>query len=270
LVTRRSAPDFDRRLGFEVGARDQMNSGAMSRAQVRIGRELSDPFRDAVVARGHVKGSFRPGHKDAGATTTATPGTGHRHSAQRRGRTGGSMLAKAATGILAVLVLAVLAAGAASAKSSDTAPHLASFSGHTIDLSQGWGNARACLVDEAVGLIQCFSDEADLRAAEAQLPDSSATTLSPAASCTAPLRLYADGSYGGRELDFYDRGYWQNLSTWSFDNQTSSYQVGFCAVDLADGANGGGSWYPGNTNAGHGEPSMQSGWSDRISSIYID
>jgi hypothetical protein len=90
-----------------------------------------------------------------------------------------------------------------------------------------------------------------------------------AALGSSPLRLFADASYGGRELDFYDRGYWQNLSTWSFDNQLSSYKVGACGVYLADYANGGGSWYPGNTSAGHDEPTMLSGWNDRISSIYI-
>jgi hypothetical protein len=90
-----------------------------------------------------------------------------------------------------------------------------------------------------------------------------------AAACSTPLRLYANANYGGRELDFYDRGYWQNLSTWSFDKQLSSYKVGACGVYLADAGNGGGSWYPGNTSAGHNEPSMQSGWDNRISSIYI-
>ncbi|MFL5962176.1 MAG: hypothetical protein ACJ757_04710 [Gaiellaceae bacterium] len=83
------------------------------------------------------------------------------------------------------------------------------------------------------------------------------------------MRLFADANYGGRELDFYDRGYWQNLSTWGFDNQLSSYMVGACGVYLADFSNGGGSWYPGNTSAGHHEPGMLSGWNDRVSSIYI-
>lgn len=149
-------------------------------------------------------------------------------------------------------------------------PTLALFEGKQIDLSKGWGDARACLVAYAAGVVECFRDQAGLSARESQLDAQIAASPDIAAtSCSSPLRLYADASYGGRELDFYDRGYWQNLSNWSFDNQTSSYRVGACGVYLADYANGGGSWYPGNTSAGHNEPTMLSGWNDRVSSIYI-
>jgi hypothetical protein len=125
-----------------------------------------------------------------------------------------------------------------------------------------------CLIRN--GVTECFADRASLLERESQiaLQEGLAPVL-PAASCSTPLRLYADAGYGGRELDFYDRGYWQNLSTWSFDNQLSSYKVGACSVYLADGAGGGGSLYPGNTSAGHNEASMLSGWNDRVSSIYI-
>jgi hypothetical protein len=151
-----------------------------------------------------------------------------------------------------------------------TPPTVALFEGTQIDLSKGWGEARACLVAHAAGVVECFRDQAGLLARESQLQaEISASPTIAATTCSSPLRLYADSSYGGRELDFYDRGYWQNLSTWSFDNQTSSYKVGACGVYLADYANGGGSWYPGNTSAGHDEPTMLSGWNDRISSIYI-
>jgi hypothetical protein len=124
-------------------------------------------------------------------------------------------------------------------------------------------------VTQAAGVVECFRDRADLGARESQLQ---AQTVSPAtatASCSSPLRLYSDGAYGGRELDFYDRGYWQDLGTWGFDNQLSSYRVGGCGVYLAEGTYGGGSWYPGNTSASHSESSMLSGWNDRVSSIYI-
>ena len=143
---------------------------------------------------------------------------------------------------------------------------IAWFQGHQIDLSQGWGEARACFVDEAAADIECFRDQAALDSREREL---AANSANPDISCSSPLKLFADTSYGGRELDFYDRGFWQNLSDWSFDDQTSSYKVGACSVDLADGANGGSPFYPGDTSAGHNEPSMSSGWDNRISSIYI-
>lgn len=171
----------------------------------------------------------------------------------------------------AILSLALFPAfGHAASPPPPTPPSIATFEGHQIDLSKGWGDAHACLVARSAGIVECFSDQASLQARESLLQTQFASSPDvAAATCSTPLRLYADSSYGGRELDFYDRGYWQNLSTWSFDNQLSSYKVGACGVYLADGSNGGGSWYPGNTSPGHNEPSMLSGWNDRVSSIYI-
>ncbi|HKU55501.1 MAG TPA: hypothetical protein VJP41_00605 [Gaiellaceae bacterium] len=172
--------------------------------------------------------------------------------------------------VVATIALAVALAPLPAFAGSNSAGPIATFEGSQIDLSQGWGAAQACVV--ANGAVTCFADRAGLLAYEQQLPSTqaSASELSLASTtCSSPLRLYADANYGGRELDFYDRGYWQNLSTWSFSNQTSSFKVGACAVDLADDANGGGSWYPSGTGAGHLEPTMVSGWNDRISSIFI-
>ncbi len=171
--------------------------------------------------------------------------------------------------VAATLTLALFAAQAASGASAPT-PTPAQFEGQTIDLAQGWGQARACLVYQQAGIVECFRDRAGLQAREQQLAASGVLPrVSAAAACSSPLRLSTDIYYGGRELALYDRGYWQNLSTWSFDNQTSSYKVGGCGVHLADYANGGGSWYPGNTSAGWWEPFMLSGWDNRISSVYL-
>ncbi|HEX5246995.1 MAG TPA: hypothetical protein VFW41_07675 [Gaiellaceae bacterium] len=172
--------------------------------------------------------------------------------------------------LAAAIFLLLPIAGLASNQAAPSPPGQAVFEGHTIDLSKGWGDAHACLVANGAGVVECFRDQAGLLARESQLQEqASADPAIAASTCSTPLRLYADTGYGGRELDFYDRGYWQNLSDWSFDNQTSSYKVGACGVYLADGANGGGSWYPGNTNAGASASSMVSGWNDRISSLYI-
>lgn len=182
------------------------------------------------------------------------------------------MYRRFATLALAAFVLAALPTSvfADGSQPSGDSLSLALFEGKPIDLSKGWGDARACLVAHGAGVVECFRDQAGLVARESQLQAQIASSPELAATtCSSPLRLFADASYGGRELDFYDRGYWQNLSSWSFDNQLSSYRVGACGVYLADYVNGGGSWYPGNTSAGHDEPTMLSGWNDRISSIYI-
>lgn len=175
------------------------------------------------------------------------------------------------TAVVAAIFMAVLpASGFADGKQPPAgSPSFALFEGKQIDLSKGWGDAHACLVAHIAGVVECFRDRSGMLARESQLQAQFASPEIAAVSCSSPLRLFADPSYGGRELDFYDRGYWQNLSTWSFDNQLSSYKVGACGVYLADYANGGGSWYPGNTSPGHDEPSMLLGWNDRVSSIYI-
>lgn len=171
---------------------------------------------------------------------------------------------------LATLVVPTALASGGTGPPAASSPSIALFEGKQIDLSQGWGEAKACLVYQQGGIVECFRDRAGLQAREAQLATSS--VLSPAsalAACSSPLRLYADIYYGGRELALYDRGYWQNLSTWDFDNQLSSYKVGACGVRLAENAYGGGTWYPGSTTAGAWEPFMLSGWDNRVSSVYI-
>lgn len=169
--------------------------------------------------------------------------------------------ALAAFAALALAIGAPSAIAASGAGSTPPSPSIATFEGKQIDLSKGWGDAQACLVYRAAGLVECFRDRVSLDAREQQLDAQISTDSVATASttCSTPLRLFADAGYGGRELDFYDRGYWQNLSTWSFDNQLSSYKTGACAVYLADSTNGDGSWYPGTTSANHGESSMLSG-----------
>lgn len=156
----------------------------------------------------------------------------------------------------------------------------ASFEGRTIDLGRDWGDARACLVWRQGGISECFRTEQALDAREAQLaPRREATTATSAAtstatayysySCSSSLRLYEYNWYGGRRLSFWDRGWWQNLSDYGFEDRTSSYIVGACPVWLAEHADGGGAWYDGPTYPYAGEPGMPWYWQDRISSIYV-
>jgi hypothetical protein len=170
---------------------------------------------------------------------------------------------------LGMFAIALLAVEGISADVGSSASSLvwASYDGREIDLSEGWDGAQACLVDIAGGVVECFDTRSELDSAEVGLFSSAG--FNPDLSCSTPLKLFADANYKGQEEDFVDRGYWQNLSDFGFDNMTSSYKVGACSVDLADGDDGSGSWYPGDTSAGHGEPTMESGWDNRISSIYI-
>jgi hypothetical protein len=177
----------------------------------------------------------------------------------------------------------------------------ATFEGRRVDLSRGWGEANACAV-LGPAVVECFrtatamdarmggldpksasaqsasaqsasAQSASAQSASAQsasAQSASATASATAsASCSSPLRLYDYTYYGGRQLAFWSRGYWQNLADYGFDNQTSSYFVGGCTSYLADYAYGGGAWHPGAGNPGAGVPWMSYGWDNRVSSIYV-
>ena len=180
---------------------------------------------------------------------------------------------------LAALTLTLAApapAGAQRATGLDGGEVTATFEGRTIDLGGNWGEARACLIWRQGGVMECFRTEAELDAREAQLRGGQPAQASegPTAArayswyCSSSLRLYEHDWFGGRRLSFWDRGYWQNLADYGFEDQASSYIVGGCYVHLAEDAWGGGWWYPGPTYPYAGEPVM--GWQDVISSIYIE
>jgi hypothetical protein len=142
---------------------------------------------------------------------------------------------------------------------------VAEFEGRAIDLSAGWQQARACVVIPAAK-VRCFrtTEAADAQAA-AFAPSLAAASL----SCSTPLRLYEHNTYGGRQLMFYSRGYWQNLADYGFSNQMTSYKIGACTAYQADFQNGGGDLYPGPTAPGSNVPWPADDWDNRVSSIYI-
>ena len=185
----------------------------------------------------------------------------------------------AAAAVLALALPLTLAAGPAGAVAPVTTsadPSLASYDGHTIDLDDGsWDGAGACSSDGRT--TQCFDTEAELDAWVASTPTASPAPLSGSSSlvrtaavltCSSSLRLYKDGGFGGRVLYLSSRGLWFNLASYGFNNITSSFVVGGCTVYLADGTNGGGSWYPGGY-ANSVVPVLASGWNDRITSVYV-
>lgn len=161
-----------------------------------------------------------------------------------------------------------VAASAWATAASASAPGLAmaDFEGRRIDLSTNWEQAKACLVLRRAGKIECFrtAKEADTKAATL-----SSQFAAAGYSCSSPLRLFEHSSYGGRQLLFFDRGYWQNLGDYGFNDQLSSYIIGACYTYLAEHSYGGGAFYPGPTYAWAGVSWMISSWNDRVSSIYM-
>lgn len=160
----------------------------------------------------------------------------------------------------------------------DREPAIAVFEGRRINLAEDWGEATACLVWRQGGVVECFRSVESLDALEARLAprravpapsiDDESLLAASSTSCSSSLRLYQHNWYSGRQLLFWDRGYWQNLYLYGFDDQLSSYVVGSCYAHLAEHPNGGGWWYPGPTYPYAGEPEMS--WQNVVSSIYIE
>ncbi|MFE6776915.1 hypothetical protein [Streptomyces sp. NPDC057702] len=170
---------------------------------------------------------------------------------------------------------AFLAAGAVTTSSATATPAagqrgaLASFEHRQIDLSRGWGEARACGVWRTRDGVACFRTVAELDR-HAALVERGADRADPRARCASPLQLGQDENMKGRVLRFYDRGSWQNLGAYGFNDETSAYRTGACTAHLARDANGGGNWYPGYTGPNHTEIRLLSGWNDEITSLKID
>ena len=157
-------------------------------------------------------------------------------------------------------------------------PAIAAFEGRRINLADDWEEATACLIWRQGKVMECFrsvealearaADLAPRRAATTPTSDDGRLLAASSYSCWSSLRLFEHNWYGGRQLWFWDRGYWQNLWLYGFDDQLSSYIVGGCYTHLAEHPDGGGWWYPGPTYPYAGEPAMW--WQDVISSIYIE
>lgn len=172
------------------------------------------------------------------------------------------------------LLAAVTAGGSSPAGAADdrgAAGVLASYEGRTIDLSQDWEGAKACASDGVTAA--CFDSEAEMdRWVLATYSDRVAGDGARAllANCATGLKLHDPTGFGNPLISLVARGVWTNLSAYGFDNKTSSYVVGACSAVFAENASGGGAWYPGSTSAGASASTMVAGWSNRVSSIYIN
>jgi hypothetical protein len=187
--------------------------------------------------------------------------------------------------IVALTIMFIVTSTATPVYASSLSPassSIASFEGHPIDLSKGWGTATACLVARQQGVVECFRTRAELAARKAQVttarlatakiaaPVAGTSSVKPAiSSCSSSLDLFSGQSYSGLELSLIDEGYWQQLSVAGFDNTTVSFLGGACSFHLAQGNFGQGYWYPGNTGAWSFASDMGS-WDRTVSSVYIN
>jgi hypothetical protein len=156
------------------------------------------------------------------------------------------------------------------ASATDARPTtLARYGDHWIDMANDWESAKACTVG-ADGAF-CFATERQLDAYLSSSTTAVASGVSIAAACSSSLRLYDGVTYTGAILHLTTQWTIHNLSSYGFDNRTSSYKVGACSSLFYSGASGGGSLYPtGNTQAFDQFASMLTGWNNVLSSVYIN
>ena len=179
--------------------------------------------------------------------------------------------------------IALLAAAAATTSTATVAaapahdatvgdPASAIYGSETLDLADDWGTASACI--ELGAVTECYDTEADLLAAHAEASSARSIVTSVVGAarsiiCSSSLRMYDGNTYTGGILYLNTRGVTHNLSSFGFDNVTSSYQVGACSASFFSSPNLGGSVYPGSTGAWALSPTMAAGWNNVVSSVYI-
>lgn len=158
--------------------------------------------------------------------------------------------------------------------SVDSEDVVANLEGEELRLADGWNDAKACVVWQ--GATECFRDNADAEAMIQEIEEQNAPTdlaapsTGPSYACSRTcLHLYEHNGFDGRHLTFCDRGYWQNLGNYNFNDKLSSYKTGVHGVHLSYHSNGQGNWYPGDTSACVSNSQMKSGWNDEVSAIYI-
>ena len=159
----------------------------------------------------------------------------------------------------------------------------AAYEGRIIDLARNWGGASACLVaPDLLSSTECFSSEGELEqrvtelesqfgaAAPTSIGSTGSTTASSSSGCGSFLKLYDGAWYNGQTIWFSTRLSWLNLSSYGFNQKTSSFRIGSCSAYFADYSWGGGAWYPTYlTQANDNGPTMLPGWNNDVSSLYI-
>lgn len=164
---------------------------------------------------------------------------------------------------IGTMILVIAPPAHASDRAAEPPGVTATFEGRTINLAQGWGDAKACHSDDYS--TRCYRSEAEMDEIEGAVPVDSAVA---ARACSGNLRLYRGTSYSGGVLSLSTQYITLNLASYGFNNDTSSYKVGPCAARFYDTNNGSG-LYPGSTGANISKTSMLSGWDNRIGSVYL-
>jgi hypothetical protein len=176
---------------------------------------------------------------------------------------------------IGVVTFAAATAVGAVPVEADTAPgnpDTAGYAGGTLDLSESWGTAAACV--ELTSATKCYGTEAELLAFHPELNTFVTSTKGRSglgamvlANCSSSLRLYDGGGYTGSVLYLTTRQVVLNLSSYGFDNVASSYRVGACATTFYSLSNAGGGWF---SRAAYAQStSMPAGFSNVVSSVYI-
>lgn len=123
---------------------------------------------------------------------------------------------------------------------------------------------------------RCYASEAEMELATATLalePTSDDSMTMMAGYCAGRsdlwLYLYEHSNFGGRVLKFRDADVWQNLTSWDFNDQMSSYKNNtLCTVYIAENINGGGAWL--TVGALTSSSYVGATWNDRASSFWIE
>lgn len=149
--------------------------------------------------------------------------------------------------------------------SGDLGPSEAYFEGRVIDLSVDWEDAQACHIGAEA--TYCFGSEAEL---DLWLAIERVVEFAPMA-CAGSIRLYDHASFGTPMVSIPTHGLWVNLTTYGFNNKTSSYRIGGCDAFFADGASGGAPHLSSSlTTAFTNASTMPSGWNNKVSSVRQD
>lgn len=151
------------------------------------------------------------------------------------------------------------------ASNTDEPAREATFEGQTFNMADGWGTESA---RPEIQVCHVTSVDANCYRSEREMND--AIGSSPAqrsARCSSSLRLYDGANKTGAVLSLATRGTVLSLSTYGFNNRTTSYSVGACSSRLYSGIGIG--TYGGNTSAYASANSMQTGWNNVVSSVLI-
>lgn len=177
------------------------------------------------------------------------------------------------TRLATITTLAFLVALPAVGAPEDEPMTTAWFEGRLIDLAEDWEEAQACLVSDVSESAECFRTEEELDSRMATVEIAWSSSIGgpvPFGTCSSSLKLYDGTNYATPLVAFTTTGIWINLSSYSFDNKTSSFKVGACSSVFTDSALGGGDEYPtSKTTAGKQSSSMGAGWNNRVSSVRI-